>query len=137
METIITTRTNVQIIEEGITQFLKGNVNQVIEDCADDIVWHSYKVPGIPFTETFRGKEGVQEYFMQLAKNVRFTAFETREFISQGDRVIVLGHTIADVISTGKSIDNEWCMSIRMQAGKLKEYFIFLDSYQTYKAYQV
>ncbi len=97
------------------------------------MLWGTYKVPDVPATGSFHGKEGVQEYFSQLGQALNFTSFEPREFIAQGDRVLVLGHNSGTVKATGKTFDNDWCFSFKLREQKIAEYFAFVDSYQFYK----
>jgi ketosteroid isomerase-like protein len=134
--TITSAKTNVEIVQENISEFLKGNIAHIINNCTDDVVWSSYRVPGIPLSDTFHGKEGVQEYFQQLSSSINFTSFSAKEFLSQGNLVVVLGNTTGVVKTTGKSFEYSWCMQLRLKDGKTYEYFINTDSYQIFKSFQ-
>ena len=134
--TLTSAKTNVEIVQENISEFLKGNIAHIVNNCTDDIVWSTYKIPGIPLTDTFHGKEGVQEYFQLLNDAIQFTSFAAKDFLSQGNLVVVLGQTTGVVKSTGKSFDYYWCMQLRLKDGKTYEYFISTDSYQIFKSFQ-
>ena len=133
---ITSTKTNVEIVQENISEFLKGNIAHIINNCTNDVVWSSYKVPGVPTTDTFHAKEGVQEYFQLLAEEINFTSFTAKEFLSEGNLVVVLGSSTGLVKTTGKSFDYSWCMQLRLQDGKTYEFFINADSYQIFKVFQ-
>lgn len=132
----IAIKPNVQIIKEAFGNFLNGNIPAIINICADDVAWGGYKVPDVPFAGMFYGKEGVQDFFKRLAENVDFSYFEPKEFFSQGDDVFVLGHNTGTAKTTGLSFDHGWCMHFRMQGGKLKNYFAYLDSFEQAKAFR-
>ena len=134
--TLTSAKTNVEIVQDNISEFLKGNVAHIINNCTDDVVWSSYKIPGVPLTNTFHGKEGVQEYFQLLKDSIQFTSFTAKEFLNQGNLVVVIGQTTGVVKSTGKSFDYNWSMQLRLKEGKTYEYFINTDSYQIFKAFQ-
>lgn len=137
METSVSTRNNLQIVQQAFTDFSNGNIPAIIKQCTEDVVWGSYKVPGVSFSGQFFGKEGVQEHFKELAENVDFTVFEPREFIAQGDTVMVLGHQSGVVKSTGKRFDSDWCFSFKMNEGKLQRFFAYVDSYESYKNFNL
>jgi uncharacterized protein len=130
------TQTNVQLVQRGFNDFIQGNIADIVDHCTDDVQWGTFKVPDVPFTGTFNGKEGVQEYFSQLVQNVNFTSFEPKEFFAQGDRVLVLGRSSGTIKKTEKTFDRDWCMSFRIREEKIAEYFAFIDTYDIYRNYQ-
>lgn len=134
--TVTAVTSNVQLIRNAFDYFSKGNIAGILDLCADDVEWGTYKVPNVPFSGMFYGKEGVQQYFTELAKNLNFTTFEPRRFIAQEDMVIALGHTAGTVKSTGKSFENDWCFTNTIRNGKLTRWFAFVDSYDNYRAFQ-
>jgi uncharacterized protein len=136
MESTVATRSNLQVIQQAFADFQNGNITAILDACTDDVVWSGYKVPGVDFTNTMFGKDGVQEFFTKLGQQVDFLQFETKEFISQGDRVVVLGHNIGTIKSTGKTFSNEFCFSFKMRDGKVQNYFSHSDSYDLFRAYQ-
>ncbi len=126
--TVISTKSNLQNVQEGFDNFAKGNISEIVNKCTDDVVWGIYKNPDIEPSGNYYGKEGVQEFFSKLAQNVQYTSFEPKEFIVQGDRVIVFGHQTATVKKTGKTFDHDWCMSFKLKDGKTQRYFAFVDT---------
>jgi ketosteroid isomerase-like protein len=128
MESAIVTRTNLQIIQQAFDDFSKGNIGAIVNACSDDVVWGSYKIPDVPMSGLFYGKEGVQEFFTELGANVHYSFFAPKEFITQGDRVVVLGHHTGTVTKTGKSFDHDWCFTFKMNNGKVQNYFAYTDS---------
>lgn len=131
-----TTKTNVQVIQKAFQDFLQGNIQGILDSCDDKIEWASYKNPDVPVSGTFYGKEGVQDFFTALAKYIDYKGFEPREYISQGDTVMVLGHHTGLVKQTGKTFDHDWCMHFKLKNGKVAYYFVFVDTLEQAKAFK-
>jgi hypothetical protein len=130
----ILTKNNVQVIQQAISNFQQGNIRPIIDACTDDVQFILYKVPNAPFTGTFDGKQGIQEFFTSLGQLANYTVFEPKEFFAQGDAVIVLVHQTATVKGTGKTYDHDMCMHFKLRDGKIAYYYGFIDSYDLYKA---
>ena len=56
------------------------------------------------------------------------TAFEIREFIAQGDSVVVLGFDESLVKSTGRTYHNEWVHVWAVQDGQLASVRTYNDT---------
>ena len=63
-----------------------------------------------------------------LASTVEYTTFEPREFIAQGDQVVVIGSERARVKATGRVVDTDWVMVFTIRDGKVVR---FRDYYDT------
>jgi uncharacterized protein len=137
METSSTVATSsaLKVIQQAFGDFASGNIMGIVNACADDVIFGGYRNPHIRPSGLFYGKEGVIEFFNQLDQNIRYTLFEPREFISQDDRVIVLGHQTGTVKHTGKTIDQDWCFSFTVRDGKIQNYFGFEDTYELAQAF--
>ncbi len=136
METTTATKNNLQIVQQGFDNFAKGNISAIIDVCTDDVEWGSYNNPDVTPSGTYHGKKGVQDFFSTLAQNINYSSFEPRDFLVQGDNVVVFGHHTGTVKSTGKTFDHDWCMRFKMDDGKIEEYFSFVDTYDQAKAFK-
>ncbi|HYH14614.1 MAG TPA: nuclear transport factor 2 family protein [Flavisolibacter sp.] len=134
--TAVATSPALKVIQQAFTDFANGNITAIVNACADDVVFGTYSNPYARPSGNYFGKEGVIEFFKQIDESTRMELFEPREFITQGDRVIVLGHQTATIKHTGKRIDQEWCMSFTVRNGKIQHYFDYGDSYQYAQAFQ-
>src|ERR1700760_3673291 len=56
------------------------------------------------------------------------TSTEPREFIAQGDRVIVAGFASGKVIATNKTFKDDWVFAITVQNGKLTKIREYIDT---------
>ena len=110
---------NTAVAKKGYALFMAGNIEGLLELIDDSCEW---VIPGppdkLPWAGSYRGPAGVGQFFGKLAEAIDFTAFEPREFIAQGDRVIVLGSSTATNKATGKSASQDWAHAITIIDGK-------------------
>lgn len=119
---------NVQQAQDTYAAFMRGDIAAVMEAMADDVEW---VIPGpsdLPFTGTRRGKQAVQEWFGILGQNVAFQVFEPREYVAQRDMVVVLVHTEATALPTGRTYVNPEVHVLTYQDGKLARFQTYEDT---------
>lgn len=110
---------NVQLVQQIYAAIGRGDVPAVIDMMADDIEIH---VPGpseIPFAGTYRGHEGVGQYFHAIGTNTDILQFEPRDFIAQDDQVVVVGDERLRSKSTDRSWETGWAMVWTVRDGKV------------------
>ena len=128
MENHSQSQTNVQIIQQAFADFASGNIEGILNICTDDVLWTGLDNPMVPIAGTFNGRKELINFFTNLTDHVDYSYFEPKEFLSDKDAVIVLGHQTAKVKSTGKSFDHDWCMIFRLRDSKIYHYYIFVDT---------
>lgn len=128
MNTPLETKSNLQIIQNAFADFMSGNIQSIIDTCTEDIFWTGAENPGVRVSGTFNGKDEVVIFFKFLAEDVDYSIFEPKEFFSDKDAVIVVGHQTAKVKKTGKTFDHDWCMIFKLRDGKIYHYHIFVDT---------
>jgi hypothetical protein len=78
----------------------------------------------------------VAEHFKLLHELTELTLFEPKEFIGQGDHVVVLGRSEGKVRSTGKSFGGDWAMAFTLKNGKVTHYKQYGDTANTAAAFE-
>ncbi len=63
-----------------------------------------------------------------LGDNLEFERFEPREFVAQGDTVVVLGYERSLVKPTGRAFENEWAHVYTLGDGKIAKGRFFEDT---------
>ena len=79
------------IVKEVYSRFGEGDMDGFLNLCADDIEWVVNGPAALEKCKAFRGREGVQEFLNILGESWEFSSFTPREFISDGQTVVVLG----------------------------------------------
>ena len=82
----------------------------------------------IPFAGTRRGREGVAEFFSLVGGNLEFEQFKPREFVAQGDTVVVLGFERSRIKSMGHTFEQEWAHVYKLRDGKVAEFLALEDT---------
>ena len=127
---------NVRTIQELFAAFGRGDVAAVMDSLAEDVEWWTAGPAAIPFAGSRRGPEQVGEFFAALAGSMEHEAFEPREFVAQGDTVIVVGHERVRVRATGRVVENPWVMVFTLRYGRVARYRAFEDTHAMAEAFR-
>lgn len=109
---------NKQVAMRGYEMFMKGDIQGVLDICADDVEWTSAELPAVPFAGAFHGKAGVGDFFRKLESSVEFLDFQPQTFIADDDKVAVCGLSTNRVRSNGATYDDAWVHIFTMKNGK-------------------
>jgi hypothetical protein len=128
---------NTKIVQDAYAAFTRGDIATLLGLMADDIVWQPVigAASHVPFSASRSGKPAVAEFFQQVATSEDFTQFEPREYITQGNDVVAIGHYRAVVKATGKSFDSDFAMAFTLKDGKIVRFREFTDSASVNAAY--
>jgi ketosteroid isomerase-like protein len=126
---------NIAITQQSIQEFLNGNIQGVLDLCANDVRWITYQNPNIPFGKIYQGKDAAGQFFADLGGNVDFTIFTPEKFYADEDMVFVITHQAAKVKSTGKNFDHQMLMTFKIRDEKIVEFFGYIDSADMEKAF--
>lgn len=131
-----TTLTNVQLVKDCYRLFNEGKVEDLLNLVSDNVQWI---VPGpreIPYAGIRDGKQSVRQFFKQVQESIDITKMEPREFIEQGERVIVLGTWEAKVRKTGKPARSEWAMAFTVKNERVTRFQEYSDTHNTAEAFR-
>ena len=126
---------NVKVVQDAFAAFGRGDIPTLLDNLSDNVEWF---LPGegmIPQAGAYRGRDGVARFFQTLNQTTEFLAFEPREFIAQGDRVIALGWYRGKAKATGRSFEADWVMSFSLRDGKVLKFQEFTDTAAIAPAY--
>ena len=115
----MTSQENKQLAINGYQMFMKGDIQGVLDLCADEIEWTSVDLPGIPFTGAFKGKAGVMDFFQKLGAAIEFLDYQPQTFIADDDKVAVMGASTDRVRASGATFDDIWVHIFTMKNGKI------------------
>ncbi len=110
---------NVGVVQQGYEALGRGDIPALLDLMADDVEWTLQGPSVIPWAGTRRGREGVAEFFSLLGETLEFEQFEPREFVAQGDTVVVLGYERSLVKPTGRTFEQEWAHVYTLKDGKI------------------
>ena len=128
--------TNKEIAQKGYECFGTGDIAGLLDLCSDDIRWTIPTIENAAFSGSRTGKAAVGEFFGQLAAAEDFSDFTPKEFIAEGDKVVVLGTSTATVKETGKSLSTDWVHIFTITDGKISNFLEHFDNAAATRAYQ-
>jgi ketosteroid isomerase-like protein len=121
------TAENLQIVKNGYAAFGRGDVPGLLALLAEDVVW-DMPGDGFPLAGTYRGHEGVASFFQKLGEQAEILEFQPREFLADGDRVLVVGWESMKVRATGRGVEIDWVMSFTLRNGKIAKFREYTDT---------
>jgi len=128
---------NTKIVQDAYAAFSRGDIQGVLDTLSDDIDWKPVTGAAsyVPMAGERRDKKGVADFFKKVGENIKFSQFEPREFISQGDIVVTLGH-YKGTTPGGRTFDSDFVMVFTVKNGKVQRFQEFLDVAQLNAAFQ-
>jgi ketosteroid isomerase-like protein len=96
---------NRQFVEQAYATFKAGDIPTLLQSLSEDVTWPLPEIENVPFAGKRQGRGAVGEFFSTLAGLQDARYFEEREFIAQGDKVVVLGHYVWQVKANGRTIE--------------------------------
>jgi len=80
------------------------------------------------FAGSHLGKDGVQRALELVAREYEWLAYQAREFIAEGDRVVALTEGVIQHRASGKELPMRMVDIVRIEDGKIVEFTEFFDS---------
>ena len=121
-------QTNVAVVQQTYEAVGRGDVPGVLDLLTDDVVWTFQGPSTIPFAGVHHGHEGIAEFFSSVGEALEFVQFEPREFVAQGDNVVVLGYERSLAKATGRPLEQEWAHVYTLRDGKIATGRFFEDT---------
>ncbi len=121
-------RTNVEVVQETYEAVGRGDIPALLDLLTNDVEWTFQGPSVIPFAGTRRRREGVAEFFSLVGENLEFERFEPREFVAQGETIVVLGFERSRIKPTGRTFEQEWAHVYKLRDGKVAEFLALEDT---------
>ena len=117
---------NIQTVRDFFAAIGRGDREALLALVAEDIEWI---IPGEdwPLAGTHRGHKGLGDLLETASKSIE-TSTEPREFVAQGDRVLVVGVATGKIIATNKTFEDDWIFAITVRDGKLTSIREYIDT---------
>jgi ketosteroid isomerase-like protein len=128
---------NSKLVESGYDFFGNGDIEGLLKLFTDDIKWTVPEIENAPFAGSRSGKSDVGNFFQQLSEAEDISEFVPKEFVAQGDKVVVLGRSKATARATGKTYETDWVHVFTLRDGKVAEFHEFFDNAAATKAFQM
>jgi ketosteroid isomerase-like protein len=126
---------NIQTVKDFFAAIARGDRDGLLALVAEDIEWI---IPGEdwPLAGTRHGHAGLADLLETASKSIE-TSTEPREFVAQGDRVLVLGFARGRIKATNKTFEDDWVFAITVRDGKLTSIREYVDTQALARASQM
>jgi uncharacterized protein len=117
---------NIQTVKDFFSAIGRGDREGLLALVAEDIEWI---IPGEdwPLAGTRRGHAGLAD-LLETASKTMETSTEPREYVAQGDRVLVIGFATGKVKATNKTFEDHWVFAITVRNGKVTNIREYIDT---------
>ncbi len=95
-------------VQRMFAAFAAGDVDALLETVHPESHWTYVGANPRLARAQFSGSAKVRKFFEGILARLEMTAFNTDEFIMQGDTVVVFGSEAGTVRATGQPFRNEW-----------------------------
>jgi ketosteroid isomerase-like protein len=117
--------TSLQVVKDVYDRFARGDIAGFLELCAADIEWVVNGPPSLEKCKAYKGRDGVQQ-FLDILGAWEFSSFGPREFIVDGQTVVVLGDETGTDKSLGKRFANRWAHVFDVKDNQITRFREFL-----------
>ena len=126
---------NVQTVKDFFAAIGRGDREALLALVAEDIEWI---IPGKdwPLAGTRHGHAGLADLLETASKSME-TSTEPREFVAQGDRVLVAGFAKGKIKATNKTFVDDWIFAITVRDGRLTNIREYVDTQALARASQM
>lgn len=117
---------NIQTVKAFFAAISRGDKEALMALVAEDIEWI---IPGKdwPLAGTRHGHAGLAD-LLQTASETVETSTEPREYVAQGDRVLVVGFARGRIKATNRTFEDDWIFAITVLNGKVAKIREYVDT---------
>ena len=119
---------NTKLVQQVYDNFKSGDIEALFKLLSDDIEWQLPEIENVPFAGRWRGHEQMGQFFDSLVDSQEVQHFDPREFITQGDKVVALGHYSWRVKSTGREFGGDFAHVFTVRGGKVVRFHEYMDT---------
>jgi uncharacterized protein len=131
----MTPEQNTGVVQQAYANFRKGDIESLLDLMSDTIEWELPELAGVPTAGKRQGRAGVADFFSKLGETQSMVKFEPREFVAQGDKVVVLGRYTWQVKSNRGEFTSDWAHVFTLKNGKIVRFQEYTDTAAISRAY--
>jgi uncharacterized protein len=131
----MSTEKNLQTVKDFFAAIGRRDREGLLALVGEDLEWI---IPGKdwPLAGTYRGHAGLTGLLQKVSETVE-TSTEPREFVAQGDRVLVVGFATGRIKATNRTFEDHWVFAITVRDGKLTNVREYIDTQALARASQM
>lgn len=119
---------NVDVVRKGYEAFSRGDIDGLLAQLDPNVEWRTPGPADLPMAGQRRGHDAVREFFQTLSGLLDVERFEPKQFIAQGDMVMVIGDDTSRIKATGTSVESRFVHAFTVQNGKVVGFEEYADT---------
>lgn len=120
---------NIGIVKQLYDAYKRRDISFVLDMFTDDAVLHGPAPAGVlPWGGVYNSRAGAVDFFKALGESLEPRQFELRDFIAQGNKVVVLGYQRGQAKPTGRPYEIEFVHVWSLRDGRFAEFRVFNDT---------
>ena len=127
---------NKRLVMEGYQMFQNGDIPNLLERYHDDALWIEPDAEHVPFAGKHKGKAEIARFFQDLDRAAQALRFIPKDFIAEGDKVIVAGEATWLVRNTGRTYESPWVHVFTLRDGKVARFESYHDTAAAERAFR-
>jgi len=120
------------VVQTVYGAFGRGDVPGILAHCAPSLDWEFVGPAKLGYAGKRRDHAGIVDFFSKVAAFDDMHVFEPREFIEDGNNVVVLGWEKSTARDTGRDFESEWVHVFTVNDGKITRWRGFFDTASRY-----
>lgn len=127
---------NIALVRQAYDDYARGDLEHLLSCMTAQIEWEIPSLPRLAFTGKRRGQQQVAEYFRLANEQLVPRQFTAKEFIGQGDKVVVLGFGAWTARETGRDFESDWVHIFTIRDGQIAAFREFMDAQFAVEAFE-
>jgi uncharacterized protein len=120
---------NVSTVKQLYDAFKRLDISSLLDMFTDDAVIRGPAPAGVlPWGGVHDGRKGAAEFFMAVGESLEAQEFELREYIAQGNKVVVLGYQRGKAKPTGRPYEIEFVHLWSLRERRFTEFPVVNDT---------
>jgi ketosteroid isomerase-like protein len=119
---------NVQLIRKLYDAMSAGDLDAALAMMTDDVTFVVPGPPEIGAAGTWHGRTGVRDCFARLREAQENQSVDIREFVAQGNKVVVLLHVVARARATGRKFELDIVHFFTIEDERITSLLDFFDT---------
>ncbi len=119
---------NTKVAEQLYDTFNSGDIEGFLNTFSEDASWNSPDMENVPLETTFTGRDNIGEFLTKIDEYEEFLKIEPKEFITQDNRVVVLGELHVRSKLTDKEYNSGFVHIIEVKDGKAISFLEYFDN---------
>ena len=109
------------VVERMFAAFGRGDIDGLLETVHPESRWTYIGANPRTTKATFGGTDAVRKFFEGILERLDMSAFNTDEYIVEGETVVIFGNETGTVRKTGGHFHNEWAQKYVVRDGLIVE----------------